>query len=108
MSPFHYPTINPASNLHTILKEATKQYKVLTGEDVATHPCAAELEDWDSVDAVVKVFQIHAQEFEEFRRGDQKLLTRLCPIAQTLVGISGTLGDSLGGVKDYSSHVNLL
>ena len=99
MHPLYHATSNPTSNLHTILKEATKQYKAFTGEDLATHPCAAQLENWNSVDAVQGIFQAQAQEFEEFRKGNKKLLTRLYPVVQTLVAVSGSLGDTLGGVE---------
>jgi hypothetical protein len=98
MSSGHHATSDPTSNLHTILKEAAMQYKALTGEDLAMHPYAAQLENWNSVEAVLGVFQTQAQEFEEFRRGNNKLLTRLQPLVQTLVIVSGSLGDTLGGV----------
>jgi hypothetical protein len=110
MHPFYHATSDSTSNLHMILKEATKQYRTLTGEDLATHPCAAQLENWNSVDAVQGVFQAQAQDFEEFRKGNKKLLTWLCPMVQTLVAVSGSLGDTLGGVdiKDLFSHVAAL
>jgi hypothetical protein len=112
MSSGHHATSDPTSNLHTILKEATMQYKALTGEDLAMHPYAAQLENWNSVDAVLGIFQTQAQEFEEFRRGNNKLLTRLHPLVQTLVIVSGSLGDTLGGVniKDsfFSHHCALI
>ena len=92
------------SNLHMILTEAWRQYEDLTGEDLATHPCAAELNNWDSVDTVLKLFQGQAQGFNEFRKGNKKLLTWLTPVVQTVVKVSGPLGDALVGVgpKIYS------
>ena len=98
------------STLHTILKEASRQYKDLTGEDLATHPCAAELDNWDSADAVLKLFQGQAQGFNEFRKGNKKLLTWLAPVVQTVVAVSGPLGDALVGVgpKDHSFHFTVL
>lgn len=97
------------SNLHMILKEAWKQYEDLTGEDLATHPCAAELDDWDSVDTVLKLFQGHVQGFNEFRKGNRKLLTWLTPVVQTVVNVSGPLGDALVGVspKIYSFRLTV-
>jgi hypothetical protein len=99
MSSGHHATSDPTSNLHTILKEAAMQYKALTGEDLAMHPYSAQLENWNSVEAVLGVFKTQAQEFDEFRRGNNKLLTRLQPLVQTLVIVSGSLGDTLGGVN---------
>jgi len=92
------------SNLHAILKEASRQYKDLTGEDLATHPCAAELENWNSVDAVLNLFQGKAQGFNEFRKGNKKLLTWLTPVVQTVVAVSGPLGDALVGVGPNASY----
>jgi hypothetical protein len=98
------------SNLQMILNQAWKQYEDLSGEDLATHPVAAELDDWDSVDTVLKLFQDKAQGFNEFRKGNKKLLMRLTPVVNTVVAISGPLGDVLAGVgpKDYSSRLTVL
>ena len=97
-------------NLHKILKEAFKQYKDLTGEDLATHSYAAELDNWDSVDAILKLFQGQAQGFNESRKGNKKLLTGLTSVVQTVIAVSGPLGDALGGVgpKDYSFRFTVL
>jgi hypothetical protein len=56
--------------MRAILDEASRQYKAMTGEDITTHPYAAKLERWDSVDAVLEVFQSQVQAFNEFRKGN--------------------------------------
>jgi hypothetical protein len=91
-------TSGQVSSLDAILKEASRQYKDLTGEDFATHPCAAELDNWSSVDTVLKLFQRQAQGFNEVRKGNKKLLEWLTPVVQTVVAVSGPIGDGLVGV----------
>ena len=98
------------SNLPTILKEASMQYKDLTGEDLATHPCAAELDNWSSVDTVLNLFQRQAQGFNEVRKGNKKLLEWLAPLVQTVVAVLGPIGDGLVGVgpRDYFFRLAVL
>ena len=90
---------NPSTaKLRIILEEAAMQYKNLTGEDLTTHPCAAKLDNWDSVDTVLEIFRDQAQGFSEFRKGNKRLMTWLNPVVHTLIAASGPLGDALGGV----------
>jgi len=82
--------------MRAILDEASRQYKAMTGEDITTHPYAAKLERWDSVDAVLEVFQSQVQAFNEFRKGNKKLMEWLHPVVHTLIAVCGPLGDAVG------------
>jgi len=87
---------NPsAANLRLILEEASKKYKRLTGQDLTTHPLSAKLDDWDSVEAVLKVFQEQAQVFNEFQKDHRRLLEWLTPTIRTLLTASAILGEAL-------------
>ena len=94
----HLTKNDPASNLRSILDEASAQYKELTGRDLATHPFAAKFDNWDSVDAVLDVFQDQARKFNEVRKGNEKLMEWLRPMVQVSVSISASLGNVLSTV----------
>ena len=99
MSTSGHPTKDaPASNLCLILDEASAHYKELTGHDLATHPFAAKFNNWDSADIVLEVFQDQARKFNEFRKGNKKLMEWLKPTVQVLVSISSSLGNALSTV----------
>ena len=104
MSPSDPTTSYPTSNMRAILDEASRQYKDMTGEDITTHPYAAKLEKWDSVDTVLEVFQGQVQAFNEFRKGNKKLMKWLHHVAHTLIAVCGPLGDAVGvvGLKNLS------
>ena len=91
-------TSYPTSNMRAILDEASRQYKDMTGEDITTHPYTAKLEKWDSVDTVLEVFQGQVQAFNEFRKGDKKLMKWLHHVVHTLIAVCGPLGDAVGVV----------
>jgi hypothetical protein len=88
-----------ASNLCSILDGASAQYKELTGRDLATDPLAANFDNWDSVDAVLELFQDQARKFNEVRRGNEKLMEWLRPTVQVMVSVSASLGNALSTVS---------
>ena len=83
-----------AANPHLMLEEASKRYERLTGQDLTTHPLSAKLDDWGSVEAVLKVFQEQAQVFNEFHKDHRRLLEWLTPTVRTLITASAILDDS--------------
>jgi hypothetical protein len=95
----HAANGNPsAANLHLILEEASKKYKRLTGHDLTTHPFAAKLDNWDSVESVLKVFQEQAQVFNQFHKDHRRLIEWLTPTVRTLITASAILGEALSVV----------
>jgi hypothetical protein len=97
-----------ASNLRSILDEASVQYKELTGFDLATHPLGAKFENWDSVDTVLEVFQDQARIFNEFRKGNEKLMEWLKPTVQVMVSISTSLGNASTTVQLVFTSISIL
>jgi hypothetical protein len=97
----HLTKNGSASNLRSIIDEASAQYKELTGHDLASHPFAAKFDNWDSVDAVLEVFQDQARKFNEVRKGNEKLMEWLRPTVQVMVSVSASLGNALSTVRLY-------
>jgi hypothetical protein len=89
-------TTDPSiSNFTSIFEAATKEYKKLTKKDLQTHPFAAQFDGCDSPAAVLDVFRNQAQAFDEFRKGDDRLMTWLDPTVNVLFTCSATLGEGL-------------
>jgi hypothetical protein len=90
------------TNFTAIFDAASNEYKTLTKQDLQTHPFAAAFENSNSPDSVMNVFRKQAQAFDEFCKGDDKLMTWLTPIVNILVTFSGTLGEGIGIVSIQS------
>ena len=89
-------TTNPSiSNLTSIFEVTAEQYKHMTKKDLHTHPFAAQIDTCDSPGAVLDVFRNQAQAFDEFRRGDDKLIRWLGPTVDILFTFSETIGEGL-------------
>ena len=86
-------------NFTAIFDAASREYKILTRKDLATHPFAAAIEDRNSPDFILNVFRNQAQAFDAFRKGDDKLMTSLTPIVNILFTFSETLGEGVGLVS---------
>ena len=93
-------TTDPSTaNFIAIFDAASNEYKTLTKQDLETHPFAAAFEITNSPESVLTIFQKHAQAFDKFRNGDDKLIARLTPIVNILLTFSGTLGEGIGLVS---------
>ena len=100
-----YPTTDPSTaNFTAIFDAALNEYKTLTKQDIKTHPFAAAFLVYHSPHHVMDVFREQAQAFDEFRKGDEKLIAWLTPIVNILFAFSGTLGEGIGLVSIQSFH----
>ncbi|KAH9971603.1 hypothetical protein BGW80DRAFT_1512309 [Lactifluus volemus] len=91
---------NPmSSNFALIFNAALKDYKKLTKKDIYTEQSIAQLDGCDSPRGVLDVFQNQAQAFEEFRKGDTRLIAWLEPTVDILSILSQTLGEALALVS---------
>ena len=104
----HQTKNTSASNLRPILDEAAVQYKELTGYNLATHPLAARFDNWDSADTILEVFQDQARKFNEFRKGNEKLMEWLKPTVQIMVSISASLGNAATSVQLVFTGISIL
>ena len=89
-----------STNFIAIFEAASDKYKTLTGQDLRTHPLAAELESHNnSPDSVLGVFRKQAQALDKFRSGDDKLIKYLTPIVNILFTFSTIAGADIGLVS---------
>jgi hypothetical protein len=95
MSTSSQTTDRSTSNFAAIFDAASREYKSLTKNDLATHPFAAAIEGCDSPDSVLNVFRKQASAFEKVRNGDNKLMEWLTPIVNILFTFSDSLGDGV-------------
>jgi hypothetical protein len=99
MSSAIQPTDLSVSNFTNILDAASDEYKKLTKHDLHTHPFAAVLDTCDSPEAVLNVFRGQACAFDEFCKGDDRLMKWLDPTVHILFTFSATLGEGIALVS---------
>jgi hypothetical protein len=83
-------TTSPTSNFQAIFDAALMDYTDKTGKNLRdlSHPLASKLDSCDSPDSFLDIFQEQAREFDEFRKGDTKLIKWLTPTVKVLHTIS--------------------
>jgi hypothetical protein len=99
MSSVNQRTDLSTSNFLSIFEVATNEYKKLTNHDLQTHPFAAELDNCDSPDVVLDVFRTQSRAFDEFSKGDDRLMKLLGPTVHILLTFSATLGEGIAFVS---------
>ncbi|KAH9031907.1 hypothetical protein EDB85DRAFT_1890930 [Lactarius pseudohatsudake] len=89
-----------SSNFNSILDAALSQalsgYKKKTGRQLLDHPLATKLQRCDSVNAILAILQDQAEEFQQFRAGDRRLMKWISPVVDVLYTFSVTLGGASG------------
>jgi hypothetical protein len=91
------PTI--PSDFQSIFDAALRDYSKQTGINLATHPCAQDLQNCRSPDDLLNVLQDKANQFQEYRDGNRKLINFLKPIVQVLHTLSGVLAEATAPVS---------
>jgi hypothetical protein len=86
-------------NFTAIFQAAASEFESVTGNCLDAHPFATAFDSCDNPEAVLNVFQTQAQTFDNFRKGDEKLLTWLDPMVHVLFSFSATLGEGIGLVS---------
>jgi len=87
------------SNFTSIFDSAVDEYKRLTKKDLHTHPFAAVFDACKSPNTILDVFRKQAQDFDRFRKGNEKLMKWLNPTVHILFTLSATLGEGIGLVS---------
>ncbi|KAH9003667.1 hypothetical protein EDB86DRAFT_3241000, partial [Lactarius hatsudake] len=89
-----------SSNFNSILDAALSQalsgYKKKTGRQLLDYPLATKLQRCDSVNAILAILQDQAEEFQQFRAGDRRLMKWISPVVDVLYTFSVTLGGASG------------
>ncbi|KAH9989064.1 hypothetical protein BJV74DRAFT_885250 [Russula compacta] len=84
-----------ASTFPYIFDAASKEYKKKTGQDLQTHPFAAELDRCNSPDGVSEILQKQAGALEETRTSGQTLMKWLNPTVHVLYTVSESIGEGV-------------
>jgi hypothetical protein len=91
-------------HFQNIFEKALKEYKKKTGEDLATHPLAAEIDDCISPEAILAILEAKARELDQSQSGEERLTKWLDPTVNILNALSITLGQGVGMVG-YSIYL---
>jgi hypothetical protein len=81
---------NSSSKFNALFDEALAEYKKQTGKDLRDHPLASDIDNCDTADSLLVIFQKQAKEFKEFRDGDPKLMKWLQPVVNGLYSLSSS------------------
>jgi hypothetical protein len=94
-----------SSNILSLFDAALESYQKQTGTKLIDHPLAKELENCNSVDAIMDVLQQQARAFTEFRGDDSKIRKSLKRTVQVLhaLSTSTTLSEGVGLVRRMTS-----
>jgi hypothetical protein len=87
------------SNFQTVFNTALKDYEKKTKQDLLAHPLAAQLQNCYSTTAILTILQDQAQQFDQHRRGDERLTRWLNPTVNVLYAFSATFGEGAGLVN---------
>jgi hypothetical protein len=94
---FFIPDMSQPSTLQALFSAALQDYKDKTGNTLADHPFARQLQESSSVDSVSTILEEQARVFREFR-DHGKLINSLKRLADILCSpfISAVLGEGIG------------
>jgi hypothetical protein len=97
------------TNFQAIFNTALANYTKQTGDDLVNHPLVTKLQNCDDPDSILSVLQEQAVAFDEFRKGDPKLMKWLKPMVHGLQALSSSaiLSEGTGLVSPRKS-VSLL
>jgi hypothetical protein len=84
------------SNFAALFDAALEKYTERTGQDLRNHELATMLDGCKSLDEILAIFKKQSQAFDEFRKGDPKLIKWLTPIVNVLHAISTSAATSAG------------
>ena len=84
------------SNLDAIFNGALRAYKKKTGNDITSHPLAAELQSCDSPDAILAVLRRQIPTPAQSQNGDETFAKCLIPTVNVLYTLSDALGEGVG------------
>ena len=85
-----------SSRFQVIFEAAIKSYQKQTKKDLIKHPLASQLQDSDSINAILAILQDQIREFDKSHSGDERLTKWLGPTVNVLNAFSATVS---GGVS---------
>lgn len=93
-----------SSHLRVLFETALQDYETQTGEALAKHPLAKQLQDCGSVESVAAVLNKQAQEFSKFREKD-KIMKPLKTVLSVLHQLSAPVNVVIGTVRPQALTV---
>src|SRR5579863_9903720 len=93
-------TTSTTSNFEALFDAALAKYTKQTGKDLRNHPLALKIDQCDSAESILTIFQEQAQEFDEFRNDNSKLIKWLQPVVTGLYTLSTS-----SALSDGVNHV---
>ena len=82
-------------NFQLIFNNALKSYEKRTKSDLLAHPLVVQLQDCNSLAAILAVVHQQVQQFHQSRGGDETLTKWLDPTVKILYALSETLGEGV-------------
>src|SRR5712672_334868 len=92
------PSTSSSPNFQLIFNKALKTYEKRTKSDLLAHPLAAQLQDSNSLSAILAIIHQQVQQFQQSREADE-LTKWLDPTVKVLYSLSGTLGEAVSLVR---------
>ncbi|KAH9958853.1 hypothetical protein BC827DRAFT_1384996 [Russula dissimulans] len=92
------------SNLDSIFTSAFRAYRKKTGQDITSHPLAAEIDTCHSPDAILAVLRRQIPALGQSQSDDEgsASIKWLIPTINVLVSFSGALGEDFKAAKDVN------
>jgi hypothetical protein len=91
-------SLTSSSDIPTLLKMALEEYERKTGINLEEQPLTDRLSSCDTAESIISVLEEQAQEFKNYRGGNEKGMKSLKQTVHILYTLSGTLGDGFGVV----------
>ena len=98
-----------STTLRALFDTALQDYNNKTGNTLADHPIAKQLETCESVDSIISILQEQARSFREFRENDGRLMKALNSSVDVLCApsISSALNEAIGLVVRRKVLINV-
>lgn len=98
----------PSSPNFQLIINALAHYANLTGIDLTKNPFAEKIELSNSSEAILELLQEREKAFREYREGDRRLISCLCPAVKVIHTFSGFLGEVVSLVSVTYHLVKIL
>jgi hypothetical protein len=98
-----------SSTFRTLFDAALQDYRDKTGNTLADHPIAKQLETCESVNSITAILQEQAQGFREFTENDGKLMKALNSSVDVLCSpsISSALNEAIGLIVRRKAFISV-
>jgi hypothetical protein len=98
-----------STTLRALFDAALQDYKDKTGNALADHPIAKQIETCESLDSIAAILQQQARSFREFRENDGRLMKALNSSVDVLraPSISSALDEAIGLVVRRKAFISV-